>query len=133
MVAPVVPFLTDDAMESILEASAAAGATRAGWVLLRLPYEVKTLFRDWLLTHFPLKAAHVMQRMQAMRDGRDYDADFATRHRGTGVIAQLIEQRFAKACARLGLDRGRRPLDTSRFRPPGRATTPSPQLDLFGA
>ncbi|MCU0868940.1 MAG: PA0069 family radical SAM protein [Burkholderiales bacterium] len=131
LVAPVVPFLTDDAIEPILEAAAAAGASRAGWVLLRLPHEVRTLFRDWLVTHFPAKAQHVMRRMQAMRGGRDYDADFSTRGRGTGVFAELLEQRFTKACARLGLDRDRRDLDTSQFRAPRPDVAASPQLALF--
>jgi DNA repair photolyase len=131
MVAPVVPFLTDDAIEPILGAAARAGASRAEWVLLRLPHEVKTLFRDWLETHFPSKAVHVMSRMQSMRAGRDYVADFATRHRGTGVIAELLEQRFARACARLGLDRARHGLDTTRFRPPAVPKIADPQLELF--
>lgn len=126
-VAPVVPFLTDSELESILEASASAGATRAGYVLLRLPWELKGLFRDWLDTHFPLKADHVISRMRQMRGGRDYDSRFGTRMKGEGLYADLLMQRFRKTCARLGLDRERRPLDTSLFRPPS-----GPQGDLFG-
>lgn len=126
-VAPVVPFLTDSELETILAAAADAGATHAAYVLLRLPWEVAPLFRDWLAEHFPLKADHVMSRMRQMRGGRDYDPDFGTRMRGTGAYAQLLAQRFHKACARLGLGHRRFPeLDTTRFRRPA-----GPQLPLF--
>ena len=127
MVAPVVPFLTDHEVEAILDAAAAAGATRAGYVLLRLPWEVEGLFRDWLENHYPLKAAHVMSRVQAMHGGRSYDATFGKRMRGEGLFADLLAQRFAKACDRLGINRGRGALDTTRFRPPG----PAGQMVLF--
>ncbi len=127
MVAPVVPFLTDSGVESVLEAAAAAGAAQAGYVLLRLPLEVKDLFRDWLEQHFPLKAAHVMSRVQAMREGRDYDSNFRTRMQGTGIFAELLRQRFAAACARLGLNRERKPLATALFTQPRL----DGQLDLF--
>ncbi len=126
-VAPVIPFLTDSELESILEASAAAGAAHAGYVLLRLPWELKGLFRDWLDTHVPLKADHVISRLQQMRGGRDYDPRFNTRMKGEGIYAELLTQRFRKACSRLGLNRERRPLDTSQFRRPS-----GPQRDLFG-
>ncbi len=125
-VAPVVPFLTDGELESILSSAAAAGARYAAWVLLRLPWEVAPLFRDWLQERFPLKAAHVMSRMQQMRGGRDYDSDFATRMRGTGPYAQLIAQRFARTCQRLGLSREFPALDMDKFRRPS-----GPQLALF--
>ena len=125
-VAPVVPFLTDSELEAILASAADAGAGHASYVLLRLPWEVAPLFRDWLQTHFPLKAAHVMSRMQQMRGGRDYDASFATRMHGSGAYAQLLAQRFDKASTRLGLARGYPELDSSRFRPPS-----GPQLALF--
>lgn len=124
--APVVPFLTDSELETILETAAAAGAIRAGYVLLRLPWELKGLFREWLDTHFPLKAKHVMSRMRQMRDGHDYDSRFGTRMRGEGPYAELLAQRFRKACQRLGLNRARRALDCSKFRPPA-----GPQRDLF--
>lgn len=127
MVAPVVPFLTDHETEAILERAAAAGATRAAYVLLRLPLEIDGLFSEWLAHHFPLKADHVMSRVRAMRGGRTYDATFGKRMRGEGLFADLLAQRFAKACDRLGLNRERRSLDTTRFRPPG----PAGQLDLF--
>ena len=120
LVAPVIPFLTDDQIEPVLEAAAAAGASSAGYVLMRLPWEVKALFRDWLDTHYPLKAAHVMSRVQAMRGGRDNDPAFGARMRGQGELAALLRRRFDIACARLGLDGGTRgtALDVTRFRPP---------------
>ncbi|MDZ3823699.1 MAG: PA0069 family radical SAM protein [Pseudoxanthomonas sp.] len=117
-VAPVVPVLTDHELEAILAAAAQAGAGHAGWVLLRLPWEVAPLFRDWLALHYPLKAGHVMARMQDLRGGRDYDSRFGTRMRGEGPLADLLAQRFAHACRRLGLASGGPALDASRFRPP---------------
>ena len=128
LVAPVIPQLTDKDLEAILEAAAAHGATHAGWIMLRLPLEVAPLFRAWLDAHHPLRAAHVMSVLQQVRGGRDYVAQFGTRMRGTGLFADLIEKRFRLACRRLGLNRDRTPLDTSRFRPP--AANPS-QQELF--
>ena len=127
MFAPVIPFLTDSALESVLEAAANAGATQAGYILLRLPYEVKHLFRDWLEDHFPLKAAHVMSRVHAMRDGRDNDPDFGTRMVGRGEFAELLGKRFRIACRRFKLNLNQRVLDTSQFRRPARAG----QMDFF--
>lgn len=127
LVAPVVPFLTDAGIESVLETAAAAGARGASWVLLRLPYEVKDLFEDWLRQHFPLKAEHVMNRVRAMRDGRDNDARFGRRMRGEGVLADLLAARFTKTCQRLGLSRERIALDSARFRPGALRG----QMDLF--
>jgi len=96
--------------------------------VLRLPHEVRTLFRDWLHLHYPLKASHVMARVQDMRGGRDYDADFNQRMKGQGPFSDLISKRFASACRRLGLASGERfVLDTSLFRVP----TSKGQLDLF--
>ncbi len=118
-VAPVIPFLTDSELEPILEAARDAGARTAGYVLVRLPWEVKDIFRAWLDAHFPLKAAHVMSRIHEMREGRDNDPNFGTRMTGTGLFAELLRQRFDKACARIGLDRGHDyELDTTLFRPP---------------
>ena len=128
-VAPVIPFLTDSELEAILEASAAAGASTAAYTLLRLPWEVKDIFRAWLEEHFPLKAAHVMSRVHEMRGGRDNDPNFGTRMKGQGLFAELLKQRFDKACARLGLN-GRDwgyNLDCSQFRPP----SPKGQGALF--
>jgi DNA repair photolyase len=127
MVAPVVPFLTDAELETTLEAAAQAGATQAGYILMRLPYEVKDLFKEWLDEHYPLKAAHVMSRVRAMRGGRENDPDFGSRMRGSGELAELLRARFERACRRLGLNRTRRSLDTTRFKRP-RADG---QLDLF--
>jgi DNA repair photolyase len=127
MVAPVVPMITDSEMEHILEAAHAHGARAAGYVLLRLPHELKQVWREWLQLHYPDRAAHVMSLIQQMRGGKDYDSAFGTRMRGEGPFAQLIGQRFKKAQARLGF--GRLPaLDCSKFVAPRR---PSPQGDLF--
>lgn len=130
MVAPVIPALTDHELEHILEAAAAAGAGSAGYVMLRLPHEVALLFREWLQTHEPLKAKHVMSRVNALRSDRDNDPDFGTRMRGTGTYASLFERRFEIAKRRLGLasNDSRFELDTSRFRPPA---PDSPQRCLF--
>ncbi len=140
MVAPLIPQLNDHDLEAILEAAAAHGASAAGWILVRLPLEVAPLFRAWLDAHRPLRAAHVMSVIRQLRGGRDYDASFATRMRGTGQFAALIEQRFALAVKRLGLDRPRAPMDRSQFAPPAPPAPPSPaprartatQGDLFG-
>jgi DNA repair photolyase len=128
MFAPVIPFLTDDALESVLEAAARAGATQAGYILLRLPYEVKDVFRDWLNHHYPLKAAHVMSRVHAMRGGRDNDPQFRSRMRGEGEFADLLHKRFSIACNRFGLKPSQRHLDASKFRRPSL----DGQLDMFG-
>ncbi len=128
MVAPLIPQINDKDLEAILEAAAEAGARHAGWVMLRLPLEVAPLFRDWLAAHYPLRAEHVMSLVRQIHGGRDYDAAFGRRQRGTGVYAQLIARRFAIACGRLGLNKDSAPLDTSRFRAPRAA---APQLDLF--
>lgn len=122
-VAPVIPFLTDHEMEKLLEQGRNMGATSAGYILLRLPWELKELFRNWLESHFPLKAAHVMSRVQEMRGGADNDPNFGSRMVGEGIFARLLEQRFAKACQRFDLNSaGRRQierLDTSKFAVPG--------------
>ena len=119
-VAPVIPFLTDSELEPILEASSKAGALSAGYVLVRLPWEVKDVFRAWLEEHFPLKAAHVMARIHEMREGRDNDPQVGTRMTGTGLFAELLRQRFDKACKRFGLNERESvfDLDTSLFRRP---------------
>jgi DNA repair photolyase len=120
MVAPVIPAITDHEMEAILAAAADAGAKWAGYVLVRLPYEIKDLFRDWLTEHFPDRAAHVMSLIQDMRGGRDNDPRFGTRMKGTGPIAELLRARFKIACKRLALNSGSReiPQRTHLFRPP---------------
>jgi DNA repair photolyase len=120
LVAPVVPFLTDDQIEAVLESAWEAGARRASYILMRLPYEIKDLFRAWLDEHYPLKAAHVMSRVHAMRDGRDNDPNFGSRMRGTGEFARLLKLRFDGACRRLGFNDAARysELDVTLFRPP---------------
>lgn len=120
LVAPVIPFVNDQEIEAVLEAAAGAGARMAGHVVLRLPHEVKGLFRDWLARHYPLRAAHVMSRVNDLRGGRDYAARFGQRMTGQGTFADLISKRFARACARYGLAAGERfRLNTAAFRVPG--------------
>lgn len=129
LVAPIIPALNDRDMEAVLERAHAAGARCAGYTVVRLPHELKTLFREWLALHAPQRAAHVMSLIRQMNDGRDYDSDFRTRMRGQGVFAQLLERRFEVACRRHGFGRARElALDTSRFVPPRAA---SPQGSLF--
>jgi len=119
MIAPVIPLLTDGELEHILEAAATAGAKHAGYLIVRLPHEVKQLFRDWLNTHEPLKAKHVMSLLNQMRGGRDNDPRYGTRQTGEGIYAELLAKRFVTACGRLGLNRGDRySLDTKQFVPP---------------
>jgi DNA repair photolyase len=120
LVAPIIPFLNDKDMEAVLEAVSEAGARMAGYTLLRLPWEVKDLFKDWLERNYPLKAKHVMARIRDMRGGRDNDPQFGSRMRGEGQFAQLLARRFELACQRLGLNAGgRNRLDTAKFRRPG--------------
>lgn len=120
LVAPVIPALTDHELEDILTAAAAAGVGWAGYVLLRLPYEIKDLFAEWLAQHYPQRAQHVMSLVRAMRDGRDNDPNFGSRMRGTGPFALLLRNRFRVACARLNLaSSGREALRTTLFRAPG--------------
>lgn len=120
MMAPVIPALNDREIESIVAAAAAAGAERAGWILLRLPNELKDLFRAWLDTHYPDRARHVMSLVRQSSGGRDYDNRFGVRQRGTGVFAELIGRRFEAALSRHGLG-GREPrpaADCTQFIPP---------------
>ena len=136
MVAPVIPALTDHELEAILEAARDAGAGSAGYVLLRLPHELKDLFRDWLATHMPLRAAHVMSLVQQLHGGRDYDPAFGQRMRGSGPYATLLAQRFAVATRRLGFGR-HPPLEQGLFVPPApppkpaRARPATAQGELF--
>jgi DNA repair photolyase len=120
LVAPVIPALTDHEMEHILEAAKAAGASSAGYVLLRLPHEVKDLFREWLAEHYPDRAKHVMSLINQSRGGKDYQAEFGTRMVGTGVFAELLRTRFDIAKRKYGLDDAehRHELRTDLFRPP---------------
>ncbi|CAB3686181.1 hypothetical protein LMG24238_02863 [Paraburkholderia sediminicola] len=136
-IAPVIPFVTEPDMERVLEACAEAGASNASYIVLRLPWEVAPLFKDWLAAHFPDRADRVMSRVRDMRGGKDYDSNFATRMKGEGLWADLLKQRFHNAVRRLGLDRRDRGiLDMSHFRrvEPVRTEPPppdNPQLRLF--
>ncbi len=128
LVAPVIPAITDHELEQVLAAVAEAGARQAGYVILRLPHELKVLFREWLETHYPARAAHVMSIIQSMRGGQDNDPRFGSRMRGMGPFALLLRQRFQLACARNGLARGAAPpLPTNLFRAP---VGNSGQMDL---
>jgi DNA repair photolyase len=120
MVAPVIPGLTDHEMAGILDAAAQAGATRAGYVTLRLPYAVKDVFLKWLDDHEPGKKERVLSRIRDLRGGKLYDSTFGDRMRGQGIFAEQIRQMFEVATRRAGLNREDRPqMSTAHFRRPG--------------
>jgi DNA repair photolyase len=127
-VAPVIPGLNDHEIEAILERAAAAGASGAQFTVLRLPLEIKDLFREWLQSERPDRAARVMSLVRQMRGGKDYDPEWGARMRGGGPIAELIAARFRTAQKRLGLNRERLSLDVDKFRVP---PSPGGQMDLF--
>jgi DNA repair photolyase len=129
MFAPVIPGLNDHELEAVLQRAAEAGASRAGYVVLRLPLEIKDLFREWLEAARPDRAARVMSLVRQMRHGRDYDTRWAERMKGDGPIAELIGARFSAATRRYGLDGVRQPLDLTQFRVPAKGGN---QLELFG-
>jgi DNA repair photolyase len=119
LVAPIIPFVNDEEVEAILARAAAAGASGAGYVVLRLPHELVQVFDDWLATHYPDRRNRVMNVLREMGGGQLYDSGFGRRQRGSGVFAQLIARRFALACRRAGLaGEARFELDVTRFRPP---------------
>ncbi len=118
MTAPIAPGLNDAEIETLLAAGAEAGAAEAGYVLLRLPLEIKQLFLEWLEAHYPDRAEKVMSLVRQTRDGREYDSTWGLRQRGTGPYAQLIAKRFNRACARLGLNVKRTVLTPALFRRP---------------
>ncbi len=118
MAAPMIPALNDAELEAILAAAAAAGARSAGYTVLRLPHEIKDLFIEWLQTHAPLKASHVLSLVRETRGGRLNDPQFGSRMRGTGRYAELIAARFRLACKRLGLNKNDWRLDVGQFCPP---------------
>ena len=130
MFAPVIPGLNDHEMENVLEAAADAGALGAGYVVLRLPLEIKDLFREWLDAAVPDRAQRVMSLVRQTRGGKDYDAEWGKRMKGQGPVADLIGQRFRIAKRRLGLDRTLAPLDLSQFHVPPKV---GDQMDLFSA
>lgn len=134
-VAPVIPFITEPDLERILEAAREAGAVYANYIVLRLPWEVQPLFEQWLQAHFPDRAERVMNRIRDMRGGKAYNADFATRMRGSGIWADLMRQRFYKAADKLGFRYDRYGLDTTLFRPPTVTKAPvrAPQAAADGA
>jgi DNA repair photolyase len=127
-VAPIIPGLTDPEIERILEAAKEAGARSTGYVMLRLPLEIKVLFREWLASEFPDRADRVIHLLQSMHGGRDYTAEFGLRQRGSGPYADQIGMRFRLAVKRLGLNGDREPLRTDLFQRPVLA---GQQMPLF--
>jgi DNA repair photolyase len=128
MVAPVIPALNDMEIERILDAAQAAGAKEAGYVLLRLPLEVRDLFREWMMANYPDRYRHVFKLIREMRGGKDYDSTWGRRMKGAGPYAWMIGRRFEMACAKLGLNATKFSLSTAHFRHPKPATE---QLNLF--
>jgi len=128
MVAPVIPAINDAEIERILDAAAAAGVQGAGYVILRLPLEVRDLFREWLMTNFPDRFRHVFKLIREMRGGRDYDSTWGRRMTGAGPYAWMIGRRFEVACEKLNLNVGKARLTTEHFRPPRQGSV---QLSLF--
>jgi DNA repair photolyase len=132
MIAALIPALSDKTMEQVVEAAAAAGAKEAAYVILRLPYELKAVFKEWLAEHYPQRAGHVMSIVRQMRGGRENDPRFGARMSGTGNYAELVEKRFEVACRRFGVNRREAPeLDCSRFHPPVSPSSAGPQLKLL--
>ncbi len=130
MFAPAIPALNDGELEAVLGAASECGARSAGYVLLRLPLEIKDLFREWLEAHEPNRARHVMSLIRSMRGGKDYDAQWNVRMKGAGPYAEMIARRFHMAVKRLGLNREVRPLTLAQFKRPPKA---GDQLSLFDA
>jgi DNA repair photolyase len=125
MVAPVIPGLTEHEMPAILDAAAAAGARRAGFVCLRLPFAVKDVFAKWLDDHHPTKKARILDRMRTLHGGKLYNSEWGTRGTGTGIFADQMRAMFEVAARRAGLNEDRFELSTAHFRKPGE------QLVLF--
>ncbi len=128
MVAPIIPALNDAEIERILDAAAEAGVKEAGYVLLRLPLEVRDLFREWLMTNYPDRYRHVFKLIRDMRGGKDYDSTWGRRMKGSGPYAWMIGRRFEIACEKLGLNAKKMSLTTEHFRPP---IPSAQQLSLF--
>jgi DNA repair photolyase len=128
MVAPIIPVVNDHEIERILDAASIAGVKEAGYVLLRLPLEIRDLFKEWLTEHFPDKVNHVFKLIRDMRGGKDYDSTWGTRMKGTGPYAWMIGRRFEVACEQLGLNIEKRTLTTEHFQPPVKGAE---QLNLF--
>ena len=130
MVAPVIPALNDSEIERILDSAAAAGVKEAGYVLLRLPLEVRDLFKEWLVANYPDRANHVFKLIRDMRGGKDYDSEWGKRMKGTGPYAWMIGRRFEIACEKLGLNTSKLQLSTEHFKHP---RPDDAQLSLFEA
>ncbi len=128
LVAPIIPAINDSEIERILDAAAAAGVQGAGYVILRLPLEVRDLFREWLMANFPDRYRHVFKLIREMRGGKDYDSTWGLRQTGSGPYAWMIGRRFEIACEKLGLNARETNLTTEHFRPPRPSAV---QLDLF--
>jgi DNA repair photolyase len=128
LVAPIIPAINDSEIERILDAAAAAGVRGAGYVILRLPLEVRDLFREWLMANFPDRYRHVFKLIREMRGGKDYDSTWGLRQTGSGPYAWMIGRRFEIACEKLGLNERETQLATEHFRPPRPSAV---QLDLF--
>ncbi|PCJ94367.1 MAG: radical SAM protein [Hyphomicrobiales bacterium] len=128
MVAPIIPGLNDSEIEKILDAGRAVGVSQAGYVMLRLPNEVKDIFRQWLLTHYPDRYRHVMSLVKSMHGGKDYDAKWGKRMSGQGPYAWMVGRRFEKACERAGIGKRHIELRTDLFQKPAKQ---SDQLSLF--
>jgi DNA repair photolyase len=128
MVAPVIPAINDAEIERILEAAVANGVRHAGYVLLRLPLEIRDLFSEWLKENFPDRHDHVFKLVRDTRGGKDYDSTWGKRQTGTGPVAWMIGRRFEVACERLGINATKRAITTEHFRAPKPAAA---QLDLF--
>ena len=128
LLAPLIPALNDGEIENIIEVSSKAGATRAAYIFLRLPHEVRDLFVEWLETHYPERASHIMSLVRQASGGKDYDNRFGIRQTGRGPYADMLGRRFHAACSKFGLGHGRCPqsLECGRFDPPGQK-----QLGLF--
>ncbi len=131
MVAPMIPGLNDMEMERIIEASARAGAKHAAYVLLRLPYELRQIFEDWLAAHFPDRARHILSLIRETRSGALSDARFHHRFSGQGVYADLLLRRFTRAARQWGLDQAREGLDCTQFGLPKTDMAEPAQLALF--
>ncbi|BAT58350.1 radical SAM superfamily protein [Variibacter gotjawalensis] len=128
MVAPIIPAVNDMEIEKILDAAKVAGVREAGYVMLRLPLEVRDIFKEWLEANYPDKAAHVFRLIRDMRDGKDYDSEWGSRMKGAGPYAWMIGRRFEMACQRMGFNRDKLTMTTEHFQAPAKGTE---QLSLF--
>jgi len=128
MVAPIIPAINDAEIERILDAAVLAGVKSAGYVLLRLPLELRDLFREWLQENFPDRVGHVFKLIREMRGGKDYDATFGKRMTGSGPYAWMIGRRFETACEKRGINQKKVALTTEHFKPP---RPRAEQLSLF--